>query len=88
MEKFQKIGVSKYQTGDLLHKTLKVCDKAHMASYEVEEILAQQVKPHTVAKSRFFPACRAMLRTKQSKKSPKFRFLTIDLVRRRIEDII
>jgi hypothetical protein len=46
-----------------VHKKLKASDKAQVASYNVAEIAAQQIKPHTIAELLILPVCHVMVRT-------------------------
>jgi len=44
-------------------KAVTISDKAQEASFLVAELVAKEMKPHTVAESLILPACRAIVRT-------------------------
>ena len=71
-------------------KKFKISDRAQKASYLVAEIIAKDMKPHTIAETLIRPACAAIVRTmlgteaeEEIKKVP----LSDDTISRRIVDM-
>ena len=89
-EYFKRLINQQTQQATQFERKLKVSDKALLASYKVAEIVAQQMKAHTIAKSLILPACRAVVKTMlgdeaelEIKKIP----LSDDTIKRRIVDM-
>lgn len=71
-------------------KKIKLSDKAQEASYLVAELVAKDMKPHTVAESLILPACCAMVRTMlgpESEAEIKKIPLSDNTISRRIDDM-
>ena len=71
-------------------KTVKISDKAQLASYKVAEMIAVQLKPHTIAESLIIPACCEMVKimfgdeaTKEIMKIPR----SNDTIKNRIKNM-
>jgi hypothetical protein len=89
-EYFERLINQQTQQATLFEKKIRVSDKAQLASYKVAEIVAQQMKAHTIAESLILPACQAIVKTMlgdeaelEIKKIP----LSDDTIKRRIQDM-
>uniref|UniRef100_A0A8C4RVL9 SCAN domain-containing protein 3-like n=1 Tax=Erpetoichthys calabaricus TaxID=27687 RepID=A0A8C4RVL9_ERPCA len=54
---------SQQKQAQLFMKTVSVSDKAQLASFEVAELVAMAMKPHTIVESLIMPACKIMVKT-------------------------
>ena len=90
IEYFKRLINEQSQQATRFEKKIKVSEKAQQASYQVAEIVAQQMKAHTIAESLILPACLAVVKTMlgdeaelEIKKVP----LSDDTIKRRIIDM-
>jgi hypothetical protein len=62
-EHFKTMVTTQKKQASVFKKTIKISDKAQEASYYVAELVAKQMKPHTIAESLILPACQAIVKT-------------------------
>ena len=62
-EYFKRLINQQTKQATQFEKKIKVPEKAQQASYKVAEIVAQQIKAHTIAESLILPACLAVVKT-------------------------
>ena len=84
---FKRLLEQKRKQASIFKSKMTVSEKAQIASLEISEMIAQNLKSHTLAELIILPACRKMVKTmlgdeaeKETKKIP----LSNDAVRRRI----
>jgi len=84
---FQKMFEQQQKTASSFKSIVTVSDKAQIASYQVSELIAQNMKAHTLGESIILPACKkivsTMLGNEAALKISKIP-LSDDTVRRRI----
>lgn len=60
---FKRLLEGHQKQAHLFTKHLSITDKAQLASFQVAELVAKRMKPHTIVESLIMPACRVMVKT-------------------------
>ena len=63
MEYFKRLRKELKMQASKFQKNFQVTDKTQVASYLVAELVAKQMKAHTIAESLILPACQAIVKT-------------------------
>jgi len=63
LEYFKRLLTSQKKQATTFKKTIKISDKAQEASFYVAELVAKEMKAHTIAESLILPACQAIVKT-------------------------
>ena len=87
---FQRLLQQQSKQRNIFQKTMTVCERAQLASFEVAEIIAMQSKSHTLAESVILPACKKMVKLmlgETAEKEISKILLSNDTIHRRIVDL-
>lgn len=60
---FKRISEQQAKTANSFKRLITVSDKAQIASYQVSEMIAQNMKAHTIGESLILPACKKIVST-------------------------
>ena len=63
LEYFKRLLMEHEQQVSTFVKMVKISNKAQEASYLVAELIAKQMKPHTIAETLILPACNILVKT-------------------------
>ena len=63
MEYFKRLRVEHKKQATRFQKNFQMNDKTQLATYLVSELVAKQMKAHTIAESLILPACQAVVKT-------------------------
>ena len=63
MEYFKRLREEHQMQSTIFQKNFQVNDKTQVTSYLVAELVAKQMKAHTIAESLILPACQAIVKT-------------------------
>jgi hypothetical protein len=68
---FKRLNNQTKKQASTFKKTVSVSDKAQEASYYVAELVAKEMKSHTIAESLILPACQAIVKTMLGEEAEK-----------------